>query len=30
MAGFLGCGNVTSNVIRGEGSIDNVAEGHIC
>lgn len=30
MAGFLGCGNVPSDVVIGEGFVDNVAEGRIC
>jgi hypothetical protein len=30
VADFLGYGNAPSNVIRGEGFIDNVAEGLTC
>jgi len=30
VAGFLGCGNIPSNVIRGEELIDNVAEAYTC
>jgi hypothetical protein len=30
VVGFLGCGNITYNIIISEEFIDNVAEGHIC